>query len=57
MKKWSHVRRDILVALAVKAVLLVALYQLFFAPHLRPRQDPAATAAAVLGGQPEEVAK
>jgi hypothetical protein len=50
-------RRDIVFALGLKAVMLVALYQLFFAPRMRPEQDPVATATAIVGdhggaGQP-----
>ena len=44
-----NLRRDILFALAIKAVMLVALYQLFFAPRMRPEQSPAAAATAILG--------
>lgn len=44
-----HLRRDILFALAVKALMLLVLYQLFFAPRMRPEQNPAAAAAAILG--------
>ncbi len=44
-----NLRRDILFALGLKAVMLVALYQLFFAPRMRPEQGPAATAIAIIG--------
>jgi hypothetical protein len=44
-----NLRRDILFALAIKAVMLLALYALFFAPRMRPPQNPAATATAILG--------
>jgi hypothetical protein len=44
-----NLRRDILFALAIKAVMLVALYQLFFAPRMRPEQGPTATAIAIIG--------
>lgn len=52
-----NLRRDILFALAIKAMMLLALYQLFFAPRMRPEQNPVATATAILGersgaGQP-----
>jgi hypothetical protein len=46
-----NLRRDILIALAIKAVMLVALYQLFFAPRMRPEQGPAAAKTAILGNQ------
>ena len=44
-----NLRRDILFALGLKAVMLVALYQLFFSPRMRPEQNPVATATAVIG--------
>ena len=42
-------RRDILFALAIKAAMLIALYQMFFAPRMRPEQSPTAAATAILG--------
>jgi hypothetical protein len=47
----SHERRatrDMIVALAVKACLLAAIYTLFFAPSRRPADDAGSTAAALL---------
>jgi hypothetical protein len=44
-----NLRRDILFALGLKAVMLLVLYQLFFAPRMRPEQSPAAAATAILG--------
>jgi hypothetical protein len=44
-----NLRRDILFALGLKAVMLVALYQMFFAPRMRPEQSPATTATAIIG--------
>ncbi len=41
--------RDIVLALAVKGVLLLAIYYAFFGPAHRPRSDAAATAAAFIG--------
>ncbi|MEO8307062.1 MAG: cytochrome oxidase putative small subunit CydP [Pseudomonadota bacterium] len=48
-----NLRRDILIALTIKAVMLVALYQLFFAPRMRPQQSPATAANAILGDHGE----
>lgn len=42
-------RRDILVALSVKLVLLTCLYLLFFGPAHRPPSDASATAGALMG--------
>jgi hypothetical protein len=44
-----NLRRDILFALAIKGLMLVALYQLFFAPRMRPEQNPVSTATAIVG--------
>ena len=41
-------RRDILVALLLKATLLVAIYVLLVRPAERPRADAEATASAVI---------
>jgi hypothetical protein len=41
--------RDVLVALAIKAVLLSGIYLLFFAPAHRPPSDAGATAEALIG--------
>lgn len=41
-------RRDLLLTLLAKALALGLLYGLFFAPRLRPAQDDAATAFAVV---------
>ena len=43
--------RDVLVALAVKSVLLMVLYALFFAPSHRPASTAVATALALIGAQ------
>ena len=48
-KKVPITRRDILVAVATKLILLWVLYGLFFAPPHRPRQDALSTADAVAG--------
>jgi hypothetical protein len=42
------VRRDILIALAIKFSLLTALYYCFFAESHRPVADPQTTAIALL---------
>jgi hypothetical protein len=42
------VRRDILIALAIKISLLTALYYCFFAENHRPKVDPESTATALL---------
>lgn len=41
--------RGIVWAVAVKAVLLVAIYMFFFSPAARPPSDASATAAALIG--------
>jgi hypothetical protein len=45
-------RRDILLALAVKAAMLAAIYLLLFSPGQRPRADAEATAAGVFESTP-----
>ena len=42
-------RRDVVLALIVKGVLLLAIYCAFFGPAHHPRSDAAATAAAFIG--------
>ncbi len=46
--------RDVVVALAIKAVLLGGLYLLFFSPAHRPASGAAATASALVGTQESE---
>ena len=46
---WKLRPHDILLALTVKAVLLLALYLAFFRPELRPAHDAGVTGAAVAG--------
>jgi hypothetical protein len=41
--------RDVLVALAVKGILLFAIYLMFFGPAHEPRSDASATAHALIG--------
>ncbi|HUX74818.1 MAG TPA: hypothetical protein VMV25_13125 [Steroidobacteraceae bacterium] len=41
--------RELLLALTLKALLLAAIYLLFFGPDQRPRSDAAATASALIG--------
>jgi CBS-domain-containing membrane protein len=41
--------RDLAVALALKGVLLLTIYLLFFGPAHRPPSDAAATAATLVG--------
>jgi len=43
--------RDVLMALAIKGLLLLALYALFFAPSHRPASTAVATASALIGAQ------
>ena len=43
--------RDVLMALAIKSVLLMVLYALFFAPSHRPESTAVATASALIGAQ------
>jgi hypothetical protein len=50
----SSIARDITLAMAVKLVLLAALFALFAHPALRPANDAAATAAAVVGSAKNE---
>jgi hypothetical protein len=48
--------RDVFVALAFKALLLLLLYGLFFGPSHRTPSDARSTAAALLGTpHPEEI--
>jgi len=42
-------QRDVLVALALKGVLLLTIYFLFFGPAHRLPSDASATAAALIG--------
>jgi hypothetical protein len=51
-RKESHAARDVLAALALKLMLLLALYFLFFGPAHRPASDAAQTAAAIVGAKP-----
>jgi hypothetical protein len=44
-----HPGRDVFVALAIKGILLLAIYFLFFGPSHRSPSDAAATAAALTG--------
>jgi len=46
--------RDLIVALALKGVLLFAIYLLFFGPAHRLRSDAAATATALIGANESE---
>lgn len=41
--------RDVLVALALKGLLLLAIYLAFFGPAHRPSADAGATAQALIG--------
>jgi hypothetical protein len=45
----AHAGRDVSAALALKAVLLFAIYLLFFGPAHRSPSDAAATANALIG--------
>ena len=45
----AHPGRDVSAALALKAVLLFAIYLLFFGPAHRSPSDAAATANALIG--------
>ncbi|MFI4891096.1 MAG: cytochrome oxidase putative small subunit CydP [Steroidobacterales bacterium] len=45
----AHPGTDVLVAIAIKGVLLLAIYCLFFGPAHRPPSDAASTAAALTG--------
>jgi len=45
----STVARDITLAMAIKLVLLAALFALFARPAFKPASDASATAAAVAG--------
>jgi hypothetical protein len=47
----SNAARDVFAALALKVMLLLALYVLFFGPAHRPSSDAAQTANAVVGTQ------
>jgi hypothetical protein len=52
----SSITRDITLAMAIKLVLLAALFVLFAHPALKPASDAAATAAAVVGTAENEKA-
>jgi len=43
-------RREVIVLLCLKALALIAIYQLFFAPLTRPEPDGRATRAHILTG-------
>ena len=47
--KSSRPARDVIAALALKGVLLGAVYLLFFGPAHRPPSDATATATALIG--------
>jgi len=46
--------RDVLAALALKGVLLMVIYLLFFSSAHRSRPDASTTATALLGPQPQQ---
>lgn len=46
--------RDILKALALKGLLLLAIYLLFFEPNHRMPQDAAATSRALIGASAQK---
>jgi hypothetical protein len=60
VKSWramrSSIARDITLAMAIKLVLLAALFALFAQPALQPASDTATTAAAVAGTPKNEKA-
>lgn len=45
----ARLPRDIVCALAVKALLLLAIYMFFFSPAAHPPSDASATADALIG--------
>lgn len=47
-----HLRREVIGALVLKAILLGAIYVLCFGGAHQPRSDAEATAVAVTGAQP-----
>jgi hypothetical protein len=47
-KTGAELGRDVLIALAIKLSLLTVLYYCFFAEGHRPKEDPGATAVALL---------
>jgi hypothetical protein len=49
--------RDLIVALALKGVLLLAIYLLFFGPAHRLPSDASATAAALIGANESKEAR
>jgi hypothetical protein len=49
--------RDLIIALALKGVLLLAIYLLFFGPAHRLPSDAAATAAALIGANESKEAR
>jgi hypothetical protein len=44
--------RDVFLALALKGILLLAIYLLCFSPAHRPPSDTTATATAIVGAAP-----
>ncbi|MGA9024659.1 MAG: cytochrome oxidase putative small subunit CydP [Steroidobacteraceae bacterium] len=48
----SRAAWDVFAALALKLLLLLALYLLFFGPAHRPASDAVQTASAIVGTQP-----
>ena len=52
----SSIARDITLAMAIKLVLLAALFALFAHPAIQPASDAAATATAVVGSAKDEKA-
>jgi hypothetical protein len=48
-KTHAALRRDLVIALAIKLSLLTAIYYCFFAESHRPNVDPETAAAALLG--------
>ena len=48
LSRTTRLRREVLLALALKGVLLLAIYLLFFSPPHRPPSNAAATSAALI---------
>jgi len=48
LSRSTRLRQEVLLALALKGALLLAIYLLFFSPQHRPPSNAAATSAALI---------
>ena len=57
LAQWSSAprpARDVIIAIALKGVLLLSIYLLFFGPTHRSPSDAAATATALIGADAQK---